>query len=64
MSKIMFGDNFEKDVQTIIYHTLEGQPSKISIKEFYEHILTDTIHPSTKIFYLFFDILSKLPWSP
>ena len=64
MSKIMFGDNFEKDCEMIVYHTMKGQASKITVKEFYEHILTDSVYPSTQIFYLFIDILSKLPWSP
>lgn len=64
MSKIMFGDNFEKDCELIDYYNVKGVSSKITIKAFYERFLSDTIYPSTQIFYLFFESLSKLPWSP
>ena len=64
MSKILFGDNFENDVESIVYRSIYGDTTTKTIKDLYEFLLRDSANPAQKIFYLFFAILSKLPWSP
>ena len=64
MANIMFGKNFNKDIETIVHHTPEGKSSIKSVSEVFGHFLSDTVSPSTKILYLFFYILHNLPWSP
>ena len=63
MAKIMFGENFFRDVETITHYSQKGKWTTKTIQEVFEHFLSDTVIPSTKLIYLLFGFFYKLPWT-
>lgn len=64
MSKMMFGENFEEDFEDFVYHSMDGKKEKVTYEKYSEIFVEDILSISRKIMYLFFENLSKLPWSP
>jgi len=62
MSKVLFGHNFDKDVEQINYRHQNGQNFLVSIKFYYEHIARDMAKAGFNPLYLLFDIFIKLPF--